>query len=481
MLLFSPVTSLCDYMETFAVHRVGGTDDGTPSEGRGRGVLMCTPLSKSTPSSQSVLTPGHSTVTGDRHVRLSDDVVRPLPFTPGISPVCPSSQNMSDSDMGTSSNQIADLIRSIGAEIGESIKASLQQKGSSDQTPSVISDRPQHVSHPDQCSTTVIDASKLNLVLRSEVNVPPYFRGDGSDKYSVSEWEELMRSYSLKQGYSGAECIEEVINRLLGKARDVTKVWLRSNPKVTDVNVVYGVLRRHFGDVVHSDLPLADFYAVQPLAGESALDYWIRLNKAAEMTEQCLVSKGEPATDLGRQAVIMFVRNCPDRELALIFKTKPPRDWSAQEVQEHIDNHRKTQVFCGSQMSVQKEVVISPCQEGMSSDTQVDQSSKPSFKVTPANISPSDERCTMDRILSLLEKTLSSNAQLTHSQPRNKAHKNIRDCKVCNSSDHSTSAHCRMYKLCFRCYSPGHIGANCSQPAPAQFPDPSQVPHIQGN
>lgn len=314
-----------DNMETFNVHRVGGASDTNLSVGRGRGVLMYTPLSKSTPSSQSVLQTGHSVVEGDRHVRLSDDVVRPLPFTLGVSPIHPSPQNMIDSGIGSSSNQLADLVRLIGAGIGESIKASLQQKGSPDQTPSVISDQPQYVSHPDQCVTTVIDASKLNLVLRSEVNVPPLLGGI-ADKYSISEWEELMQSYSLKQGYSGTECIEEVMNRLLGKARDVTKAWSRSNPNVTDVSVVYDVLRRHFSDVVHSDLPLADFYAVQPFTGESALDYWIRLNKAAEMTEQCLVSKAEPATDLSPYAVIMFVRYCPDKELALIFKTKPPHD-----------------------------------------------------------------------------------------------------------------------------------------------------------
>lgn len=72
--------------------------------------------------------------------------------------------------------------------------------------------------------------------------------------------------------------------RLLGKARDITKVWLHSNTDVNDVNVVYSLLRRHFGDVVHSDLPLAVFYTVQPFAGENPLDYWIRLNKSVEMS-----------------------------------------------------------------------------------------------------------------------------------------------------------------------------------------------------
>ena len=119
-------------METFNVHRVGDAGDTNLSVGRGRGVLMYTPLSKSTPSSQSVSQPGHSAVEGDRHVRLSDDVVRPLPFTPGVSPVRPSLQNMIDSGIGSSPNQLADLVKSIGAEIGESIKAILQKKGSPD-------------------------------------------------------------------------------------------------------------------------------------------------------------------------------------------------------------------------------------------------------------------------------------------------------------------------------------------------------------
>lgn len=41
-------------METFSVHRVGGASDTDPSVGRGRGVLMYTPLSRSAPGSRSV-------------------------------------------------------------------------------------------------------------------------------------------------------------------------------------------------------------------------------------------------------------------------------------------------------------------------------------------------------------------------------------------------------------------------------------------
>ena len=63
--------------------------------------------------------------------------------------------------------------------------------------------------------------------------------------------------------------------RLFGKARHSTKVWLHSNTDFTNVNVVYSLQRCHFGDIVHSDLPLAAFYTGQTFAGENPSDYWI--------------------------------------------------------------------------------------------------------------------------------------------------------------------------------------------------------------
>ncbi len=57
------------------------------------------------------------------------------------------------------------------------------------------------------------------------------------------EWEEQMHSYFTRQSYTGLECVDEVVNRLMGRARDNTKVWLCSNPEVTDMNVIFSVLR----------------------------------------------------------------------------------------------------------------------------------------------------------------------------------------------------------------------------------------------
>ncbi len=152
---------------------------------------------------------------------------------------------------------------------------------------------------------------------------------------------------------------------------------------------------------------------MQPDVGESPLDYWIRVNKAAEMTEQCLVSKGKSTADLSQQAVIMFIQNCPDKELSLVLKMKPPHEWSAREVQEHLDSHRKVQRFCGTQSTVQRDIAVTLCQSGGVSDTQMGGPSPGCCKVTTDK--PSANEDTMARVLSLLEQSLSCNAQLTNS------------------------------------------------------------------
>jgi len=56
---------------------------------------------------------------------------------------------------------------------------------------------------------------------------PPYFRGDGTDKHTVHEWEEIMSVYLSKRGVPFQEYSQEIMSRLMGKARDIVKVTLR--------------------------------------------------------------------------------------------------------------------------------------------------------------------------------------------------------------------------------------------------------------
>ncbi|KAK0150690.1 hypothetical protein N1851_008202 [Merluccius polli] len=160
----------------------------------------------------------------------------------------------------------------------------------------------------------------VKLVMKTDVKEPPYFRGDGTDKHTVHEWEEMMSVYLNKSGVPPQEYSQEIMSRLMGKARDIVchtasvssvrvpqalmptalscstdrsrpdivKVTLRSMPSLRpaeNFKLVFDILKQHFSEVTYSSMPLADFYNTLPLAGESPMDYWIRLNKAVDVAD----------------------------------------------------------------------------------------------------------------------------------------------------------------------------------------------------
>lgn len=173
---------------------------------------------------------------------------------------------------------------------------------------------------------SLIDASKLNFALKPKRKELPFFRGDNTDKRSLCEWEGLMRGYLDKCSYRGKERVDELVSRLMGRARDIIRIWLRSNIQVAnsgDVNVVFCTIRKHFDSTVCSGMPLTNFFSTAPYVDEQPLDYWIRLNRAAEVTEQALVNEGERMQLQTVEIAAMFIRHCPNRALLLIFLSKP--------------------------------------------------------------------------------------------------------------------------------------------------------------
>ena len=85
-----------------------------------------------------------------------------------------------------------------------------------------------------------------------------------------------------------------VMGRLMGKARDVVRIGLRSDPSLKascTPDVVYNILIQYFSNT-SSCLPLQDFYSTLPNQRESPIDYWIRLNKAADLAEEGLKLHG---------------------------------------------------------------------------------------------------------------------------------------------------------------------------------------------
>lgn len=117
--------------------------------------------------------------------------------------------------------------------------------------------------------------SNLNLVLRhQDIKEPPTIRGDKTDRCTIGEWEELMQTYLNRKGFSVSEQGHEILDRLMGRAKDVVRTCIRNNPLIN--------MSRdpHFGDAVSSTTPLRDFYETLSRRSKSGLDYWIRLYKA---------------------------------------------------------------------------------------------------------------------------------------------------------------------------------------------------------
>lgn len=48
--------------------------------------------------------------------------------------------------------------------------------------------------------------------------------------------------------------------------------------------------------------------------------------------------------DMGREIAEMFVKHCPDPELASVFKYKQIHEWTLKEIQERIDEHQQERV-----------------------------------------------------------------------------------------------------------------------------------------
>ncbi len=416
--------------------------DNTFTVGRGRGSLMNTPDETRLFGDPQYCSTGRGRTVGVSAYDSSEMCGSPLPRASNFE-YAPQESEMS--------GQMSNLIKQIGSEIGQSIRESMMRTEFPNYPSAKKSQEGVSGHVTDQTNTTVIDASKMNLILKAEVAAPPHFRGDGSDKCSIMEWEDMMRVYLNKLDVTDSEMIDEIMNRVMGWARDVMKVWLRNGTTTPTVDSVFSVLKQHFGDQSSSGIPLADFYSVRPYPREGAWDYWIRLNKAADVAEQSLRWEGRTLDNRSKELAVMFIRNCPDRELAFVFKSKPVQSWTASEVQEQLDELLRERKLTNQAVKQFTTVVSEP---------EVDVTPLPSKSEQGAGVN--DENA-LDKVLTLLEKALVCNSQSVRGPWPKQTGPRIRECRVCQSSEHSTTAHCRMYNLCFKCFAAGHVSYNCNK------------------
>lgn len=437
--------------------------------GRGRGAFMCTPMtSVGRVRFQSV--PITSTPMPDLGTMpdKDDTFVAPPPL----------SSVRRDSDSTNEGNASAQLIvgiaKVIGISIGESIASCIESKLGSGASASVAGNT---------FRSGGTDPSLVNLVVKSEIKEPVCFKGDGSDAYTVHEWESVVMSYLRKQVIPVAEQADEVMNRLMGRAREVVRVGIRSNPFLVlseGPGPIFDILKQHFSDTVSSIMPLADFYATLPFSGEDPFEYWLRLNKAMEVTEDCLKRQNKTMDDSSRELTTMFIRHCPDSELSLIFRCKPLQQWTAAEVHEKLVEHRRDKRHSYQPKST---TAVTMLRQDVSSGLRP---SLPTGKpISDADTGPALNQTSqepaepLDRILSMLERILEQGSQRAQNYgrperrsqggPNNRARSSL-PCEVCGDRGHTTRFHCRANHLCFLCYASGHIHTDCPKsvmPQPA--------------
>lgn len=320
--------------------------------------------------------------------------------------------------------------------------------------------------------STYLNLTGAKLVLQSDVREPPVFRGDGSDKNTVCEWEELMEVYFRKRAIPLKEQHPEIMSKLMGKAKDIVRITLRSSPSMKpqeNPKIIYDILRQHFSEVAYSCMPMADFYSTVPVAGETPVEYWLRLNKAVDAAEEGLKRLGRHMEDPCQEVAMMFVKYCPDPTLAAVFKFKAPDKWTASEIQEHIDRYQtemKEQVLSKSKRLKPVTVhVQAPAPADLGTTCHPGES--PEQGENSATSRPSCNDNCLKKLISLFDHALSQNNQAAH-RPISPDQFQNRSCRVCQSLEHSTLVHCRQKRLCLACFEPNHIKRNCPNRQPGQ-------------
>ncbi len=135
-----------------------------------------------------------------------------------------------------------------------------------------------------------------------------------------------MEVYLQKCDCPKAEYSSEALSHLLGRAKNIVKVGLKSNPtpdKVVTPEVIYKIILRYFSESPEYCLPLADFYSTLQYAKESPVDYWVHLNNAAKIADNHLQKEGSQMKNISQEVAMMFIRNCSDDGLSNLFRYKP--------------------------------------------------------------------------------------------------------------------------------------------------------------
>lgn len=352
--------------------------------------------------------------------------------------------------------ELGSLITQLAEKLSESITAQLQSQRNTDS-----------IRTPEQPSEMTLP--NVRVVMQNDAREPPIFRGDGSDKFTVHEWENLMTMYLRKRAVPIHEQSHEILAKLMGKAGDVVRIKLRNSSSIDHAgnpHIIFDVLKQHFSELTYSSMPLADFYNTLPKPGEDAMEYWIRLNKTVDVADECLKRQGRSIDDPSHEVSMMFIKHCPDQSLAYVFKFKSAGKWSACEIQERLDEHMQEKKARAAavkplQPSTVDQRVSSWCQVPVVDNTPVlNATVSAGLSPAPSASANVDNDC-MKSLVSLLDRMVTQQNQVPANISTPVPHSSQKVCRVCGTPDHSTLSHCRQENRCLRCLSPGHWKRDC--------------------
>lgn len=454
-------------------------DATSPFVPRGRGALLTgvyndvTLRNESFPGTEHVQTVRDNTMGVGRGHRLRNQTVGHFP---GHGPFV-STPKADNTDQTL--QQITDMMGRLGAQIGDSIMARLAETGV------VNSNCALHNSKDPDVDSVRQDVPQVTVHVKAD-REPVMFKGDGSDKYSVRDWIDLTKSQLIKQKCPISDQADEIMSRLMGKARDIVKIGLRSDTSLDAVrnpDIIYSILQRYFSDAA-SCLPLADFYSTYPEPRENPVDYWIRLNKSADLAEEGLRRQGRFMDNISMEVTRMFVKHCPDPELLCLFKCKPIDEWNARDIQRRLDDYQREKRTPLSNLNPRPRYTVASihctdppkstdyCQSNIQTDLSNVPPAVPSslseaqciepVTYTKQNVQKPDSEI-FSRMMSMLEQVLEKVAQNSRvPSPQNVVYRQGSvQCDVCKANTHTTKTHCFRDRLCFSCFSPGHSQNVC--------------------
>ena len=84
-----------------------------------------------------------------------------------------------------------------------------------------------------------------------------------------------MTVYLRKRVVAPADQADEVMSKLMGRARDVVRIGTRSDPSLSAEQLpdrIFDILKQHFSDSSYSCMPLAYFYGTVPRPSEGPIE-----------------------------------------------------------------------------------------------------------------------------------------------------------------------------------------------------------------